>query len=102
MFFGYCQFYGGGSVAVDPLVGVALDACGGCVWSLSCHAVLSVLSSFAIIPLMMSELVTLLYSKTCLKRPHKKQIKIGFQDGLSLNAGQSIAEYSKRSILQYF
>ena len=28
-----------------------------------------------------------LYSKTCLKRPHKKKTKIGFQDQLSLNAG---------------
>ena len=28
------------------------------------------------------------YSKTCLKRPIKKNTKIGFQDRLSLNAGQ--------------
>ena len=28
------------------------------------------------------------YSKTCLKRPLKKKTKIGFQDQLSLNAGQ--------------
>ena len=28
------------------------------------------------------------YSKTCLKRPPKKKTKIGFQDRLSLNAGQ--------------
>ena len=28
------------------------------------------------------------YSKTCLKRPLKKKTKIGFQDRLSLNAGQ--------------
>ena len=28
------------------------------------------------------------YSKTCLKRPFKKKTKIGFQDQLSLNAGQ--------------
>ena len=28
------------------------------------------------------------YSKTCLKRPLKKNTKIGFQDRLSLNAGQ--------------
>ena len=28
------------------------------------------------------------YSKTCLKRQLKKKIKIGFQDQLSLNAGQ--------------
>ena len=28
------------------------------------------------------------YSKTCLKRPLKTKTKIGFQDRLSLNAGQ--------------
>ena len=28
------------------------------------------------------------YSETCLKRPHKKKTKIGFQDRLLLNAGQ--------------
>ena len=28
------------------------------------------------------------YSKTCLKRPLSKRPKIGFQDHLSLNAGQ--------------
>ena len=30
----------------------------------------------------------ILYSKTCLKRPLSKRPKIGFQDQLSLNAGQ--------------
>ena len=30
----------------------------------------------------------MLYSKTCLKRPLKKITQIGFQDILSLNAGQ--------------
>ena len=30
----------------------------------------------------------LMYSKTCVKRPLSKQTKIGFQDQLSLNAGQ--------------
>ena len=29
-----------------------------------------------------------MYSKTCLKQPLKKKTKIGFQDRLSLNAGQ--------------
>ena len=29
-----------------------------------------------------------LYSKTCVKRPLSKRPKIGFQDRLSLNAGQ--------------
>ena len=29
------------------------------------------------------------YSKTCLKQPLKKKTKIGFQDPLSLNAGQT-------------
>ena len=28
------------------------------------------------------------YNKTCLKQPLKKKTKIGFQDRLSLNAGQ--------------
>ena len=39
------------------------------------------------------------YSKTCLKRQLKKKTKIGFQDGLSLNAGH---KYCRKSILQYF
>ena len=34
------------------------------------------------------KIVILTYSKTCLKRPLKKKTKIGFQDRLSLNAGQ--------------
>ena len=38
----------------------------------------------------------LMYSKTCLKRPLKKKTKNGFQDRISLNAGQ------KGSIMQYF
>ena len=32
--------------------------------------------------------LTFVYSKTCLKRPLKKKTKMGFQDRLSLNAGQ--------------
>ena len=31
----------------------------------------------------------MIYSKTCLKWPLKKKTKIGFQDRLSLNAGQN-------------
>ena len=42
------------------------------------------------------------YSKTYVKRPLSKRLKIGFQYQLWLNAGQSIAECSKGSILQYF
>ena len=38
-----------------------------------------------------------LYSKTCVKRPLSKRLQIGFQDQLSLNAGQKV----KGSILQY-
>ena len=34
-------------------------------------------------------LIMLRYSKTCLKQPLKKRTKIGFQDRLSLNAGQN-------------
>ena len=42
------------------------------------------------------------YSKTCLKRPHKRKTKIGFQDRLSLNAGQKYCRMLQGSILQYF
>ena len=42
------------------------------------------------------------YSKTCVKGQLPKGQKIGFQDQLSLTAGQKIAECSKGSILQYF
>ena len=45
------------------------------------------------------------YSKTCVKRPLPKRPEIGFQDQLSLNAGQKycrMAECSMGSILQYF
>ena len=41
-------------------------------------------------------------SKTCLKRPHSKRPKIGFQDQLTHNAGQNYCRWSKGSILQYF
>ena len=37
-----------------------------------------------------------LYSKTCLKRPLKKKTKIGFQDQLSLNAGQEYGRMLQR------
>ena len=36
------------------------------------------------------------YSKTCLKRPLKKDTKIGFQDQLSLNAGQKYCRMLQR------
>ena len=38
------------------------------------------------------------YSKTCLKWPLKRRQKIGFQDRLSLNAGQKYC----RMLMQYF
>ena len=41
------------------------------------------------------------YSKTCVERPSKKTI-IGFQDRLSLSAGQTYCRMLKESILQYF
>ena len=41
------------------------------------------------------------YSKTCLKQPLKRPI-IGFQDRLSLNAGQKYCRMLQESILQYF
>ena len=40
-------------------------------------------------------------SKTCLKRALKKKTKIGFQDRLSLNAGQQYCRMHQESILQY-
>ena len=43
----------------------------------------------------------LVYSKTCLKRPLKKKTKIGFQDRLTLNAGQKYCRMLQESILQY-
>ena len=42
------------------------------------------------------------YRKTCLKRPLKMKTKIGFQDRLSLNAGQKYCRMLQESILQYF
>ena len=39
-----------------------------------------------------------IYSKTCVKQPLSKRQKIGFQDQLSLNAGQKYC----RMLLQYF
>ena len=41
-------------------------------------------------------------SKTCLKQPFKKKTKIGFQDQLSHNAGQTYCRMLQESILQYF
>ena len=40
--------------------------------------------------------IILIYSKTCLKRPVKKQTKIDFQDRLSLNAGQKYCRMLQR------
>ena len=42
------------------------------------------------------------YSKTCLKWPLSKRPKIGFQDQLSLNAGQKYCRMLQGEILQYF
>ena len=46
--------------------------------------------------------VCIIYSKICFKWSLQKKTKIGFKERLSLNAGQTIAECSKESILQYF
>ena len=43
-----------------------------------------------------------MYNKTCLKQQLKKKTKIGFQYQLLLNAGQSIAECSKRAFCNTF
>ena len=37
-----------------------------------------------------------LYSKTCVKQPLSKRLKIGFQDQLSLNAGQKYCKMLQR------
>ena len=45
------------------------------------------------------------YSKTCLKRPLKKKTKIGFQDWLSLDAGQKycrMLQWEHSAILSTF
>ena len=45
-----------------------------------------------------------IYSKTCVKWPHLKRPKFGFQDQLSLNAGRKHYRMLQveRNILQYF
>ena len=43
-----------------------------------------------------------IYSKTCLKRPLKIKTKNGFQERLSLNAGQKYCRMLQESIVQYF
>ena len=42
------------------------------------------------------------YSKTCLKQPLSKRPKIGFQEQLSLIAGQKYCRMLQGCILQYF
>ena len=49
--------------------------------------------------------VSMLYSKTCVKRPLSKWLKIGFQDQLTLNGGQKSSlgyHLSLRSLFVYF
>ena len=48
------------------------------------------------------ELIQTVYSKTGLKRPHKKKTKTDFLDRLSLNAGEKYCRMLQESILQYF
>ena len=43
-----------------------------------------------------------IYSKTCVKRPISKRQKIGFQDQLSLNAGQKYCRMLHSAILSSF
>ena len=47
----------------------------------------------------MTTLQFAIYGKTCVKQPLSKRPKIGFQDQLSLNAGQ---KYCRMLILQSF
>ena len=56
---------------------------------------------FAGVSIKHCSLTFFIYSKTFVKRPLSERPQIGFQDQLLLNAGQSIAECSKGSILQY-
>ena len=44
----------------------------------------------------------IVYSKTCIKRPLKKQQSLFFQDRLSHNAGQKVCRMIPGSILQYW
>ena len=59
-------------------------------------------SNIWLVPLSSIILCICRYSKICLKRPLKKKTKIGFQDRLSLNAGQKYCRMLSWSILQYF
>ena len=43
-------------------------------------------------------LLNVAYSKTCLKQPLKKKIKMGFKNLLSLNAGQKYCQMRQGSI----
>ena len=43
-----------------------------------------------------------MYSKTCVKRPHPKRPKIGFQEKLSLNADQKYCRRERSAILLTF
>ena len=52
--------------------------------------------------IVMLNIFTLIYSKTCVKRPLSKRPKIGFQDQFLLNAGQKYCRMLQESILQYF
>ena len=64
--FGFCPFYGGGSVVVDSLL-IATPIVGFCGCSMFCCALLCVHSSFAIISMGKRELAALLcLSSWCL------------------------------------
>ena len=43
-----------------------------------------------------------MYCKVCVKRPHSKRPNIGFQDQLSLNAGQKYCRMLHGEHFQYF
>ena len=48
------------------------------------------------------QLLRVITVKPVLRNHSKRRIKIGFQDGLSLNAGQKYCRMLQESILQYF
>ena len=82
----------------------------GMIWKLSYHTLYIIHLLFLFWKIKLVHIfyppnyLVYMYSKTFVKQPLSKTPKTGFQDQLSLNAGQvkSIAECSKGSILQYF
>ena len=60
----------------------------------TCHT--KTLSNIRLFQLKNVDIINCIYSKNCLKRPFKRKAKIGFQDQLSLNAGQKYCRMLQR------